>query len=129
MQLPAADIDRVDAPRATLQQDFGEAAGRGADIEADAALQIESKLIEGGGELDAAARYVRMLGRGLDSRRSGNLLRRLCAPSRRRRVTRPAAIAAWARARLSNKPRATNSRSARCLVMFICAMAGLAVAP
>src|ERR1700676_5730314 len=28
-------------------------------------------------------------------------------------VTRPAAIAAWARARLSNRPRATNRRSAR----------------
>src|ERR1700730_6412200 len=32
-------------------------------------------------------------------------------------VTSPAAIAAWARARLSNKPRDTNRRSARSLVI------------
>src|SRR5580658_10638548 len=34
-------------------------------------------------------------------------------------VTRPAAIAAWARARLANRPRATNRRSARSRV-FMC---------
>ena len=36
MQLAAPDIDRVDPPGAAREQDLGEAAGRGADIEADA---------------------------------------------------------------------------------------------
>ena len=36
MKLIAADIDRIDAPRAALQQHLGKPAGRGADIEADA---------------------------------------------------------------------------------------------
>ena len=43
MQLAAADIDRIDAPRAALEQHFGEAAGRGADIEADAAGDIDAE--------------------------------------------------------------------------------------
>src|SRR5271163_3735652 len=34
-------------------------------------------------------------------------------------VTRPAAIAAWARARLSNRPRATRRRSARSRVVMV----------
>ena len=34
---------------------------------------IERELVERGRKLDAAARHVRVLGRGLDGRRSGNL--------------------------------------------------------
>ena len=60
VQLPAADIDRVDAPGAALQQHLREAAGRGADIEADHAARIEAEMIERGHELQAAARHVRM---------------------------------------------------------------------
>ena len=37
MQLAVPDIDRVDAPGAACEQHLGETAGRGADIEADAA--------------------------------------------------------------------------------------------
>ncbi len=64
MQLPVSHIDRVDASRAAREQDFGEAAGRGADIKADAVFRIEGELIERGRELDAAARnpWVRRCG-------------------------------------------------------------------
>ena len=46
VQLTAPDIDRVDAPRTAREQHLGEAAGRGADIEADAARRIEAEMIE-----------------------------------------------------------------------------------
>ena len=42
VQLPAADIDRIDPLRAALEQHLREAAGRGADVEADAALSDRS---------------------------------------------------------------------------------------
>ena len=60
MQLPASDIDRVDELGAALQQHLREAAGGGADIEADAAARIEAEMIERRGELHPAARDVRM---------------------------------------------------------------------
>ena len=51
MQLAAADIHRIDSPGAACEQKFGKSAGRGADIEADAAAGIEyrigSEVIEG----------------------------------------------------------------------------------
>ena len=77
MQLIAADVDRVDALRAAQNQNFGEAAGRGADVEADAPGHVEMKMIERGCKLDAAARHIRMLGRGGDDRGGRNCLRRL----------------------------------------------------
>src|SRR6185437_14504550 len=46
MQLVAADIDRIDALRAALEQDFGKAAGRRADVEANAVLNVEAEAIE-----------------------------------------------------------------------------------
>ena len=75
MQLIAADVDRVDASRAAQSQNFGEAAGRGADIEADTPRHVEMKTIERGCKLDAAARHVGMLGRGGDDGRGRNCLR------------------------------------------------------
>ena len=42
-KLAGADIDRVDALGAARQQHLGEAAGRGADIEADTAGDIEMR--------------------------------------------------------------------------------------
>ena len=77
MQLIAADVDRVDAPRAAQNQNFGEAAGRGADVEADAPRHVEMKTIERGCKLDAAARHIRMLGLGCDDRGGRDCLRRL----------------------------------------------------
>ena len=43
MQLTAADIDGIDAARAAREQHLGEAAGRGADVEADAAARHRSR--------------------------------------------------------------------------------------
>src|SRR5580658_9117352 len=77
MHLIAADVDRVDALCAAQYQDFAEAAGRGADVEADAPRHVEMKMIEGGCKLDAAARHIRMLGLGRDDRGGRNCLRRL----------------------------------------------------
>ena len=41
MQLAATDVYGIDPPRAACEQHVGEASGRGADIEADAAARIE----------------------------------------------------------------------------------------
>src|SRR4051812_38989480 len=46
VELAAADIDRIDAPRASGDQDFGESAGRGADIEADMAGDVDPEPVE-----------------------------------------------------------------------------------
>ena len=63
------------APRS--QQHLGEAAGGGADIEADAAARIEAEMIERGGELHPAARDVRMRRRRAQRGIDRDLLRRL----------------------------------------------------
>src|SRR5580698_1198314 len=68
MQLIAADVDRVDALRAAQSQNFGEAAGRGANVEANAPGHVEMKMIERGCKLDAATRHIRMLRLGRDDR-------------------------------------------------------------
>src|SRR5580700_6479903 len=77
MQLIAADVDGVDAACAAQCQNLGEAAGRGADVEADAPRHVEMKMIERGCKLDPATRHVRMLGLGRDDRGGRNCLRRL----------------------------------------------------
>jgi hypothetical protein len=61
-----ADVDRVDARRAALEQAVREPAGRGADVEAHAARGVDGERVERGRQLDAAARDVGM-------RRSGDL--------------------------------------------------------
>ena len=112
MQLPMPDIDRVDAPCAAREQHLGEAAGRGADIEADAASRIEAEMIERGRELHAAARHpgMRRLGaQDASAAISSDGLRTGSSSA----VTRPAAMAACALARLSNSPRSTSRRSMR----------------
>jgi len=40
VELAAADVDGVDAQGAARQQDLGESAGRGADVEADPARRV-----------------------------------------------------------------------------------------
>ena len=81
MQLAASHIHGIDSPRPACQQDFGKAAGRGADIEADAAAGIkggiEPEVIERGRELHPAPRYVRVRRLGAQDRIGGNFLRRL----------------------------------------------------
>ncbi len=75
MQLVAADVDREDAARAAREQDLGEAAGRGADIEADATRDVDRQPVERMGELDPAARDPGKGGlgreRGIDRDRLG----------------------------------------------------------
>ena len=58
VELAVADVDRVHARGAALQQAVGEAAGRRADVEADAARGIEPERVERARELLAAARHV-----------------------------------------------------------------------
>src|SRR5262249_52494432 len=81
MHLAPPDIHGIDSPRAACQQDFSKAAGRGADIEADAAARIkhriEAEVIERGRELHPAARYVSVRRLGAQPRSGGNSLRRL----------------------------------------------------
>jgi hypothetical protein len=60
VELGASDIDRIDKSRASVQQHLCESAGRGADIEADAALRIEVKVVKRCRELDAASRHIRV---------------------------------------------------------------------
>ena len=66
---------------AACQQDLGKAAGRGADVEADAAARIkhriEAEVIERGRELHPAARYVRVRRLRAQDRIGGDFLRRL----------------------------------------------------
>ena len=44
MQLAAPDVHGIDSPCAARQQDLGESAGRGADIETDAVSGIEQRI-------------------------------------------------------------------------------------
>src|SRR6478735_10538865 len=60
VKLGASDIDRIDKSRPTAQQYLCESAGRGADIEADAARWIEVKVVKRCRELDAASRHIRV---------------------------------------------------------------------
>src|SRR5882757_425203 len=57
MQLAVADVDGENDAGAVRQQHLGEAAGGGADVEADMAFDIDRILFQRAGELDAAAGY------------------------------------------------------------------------
>ena len=78
MQLVAPDVDRVEAPRPAREQDLAEAAGRGADIDPDAARRIEAVMIERRRKLDAAARDVGMRRCGAQHRIDRYLIGGLC---------------------------------------------------
>ena len=75
VQLAGADVDRVDPLGAAREQHLGEAAGRGAGVEANAAGDVETEMIERGGKLDAAARHIGVLGLGGDDGGGGHFLR------------------------------------------------------
>ncbi len=108
MQLRAADIDRIDAPRAALEQDFREPARRRADIECNRILRIEAEAIERGPELLGPARDIgRRLGGDLDHGCALDVESRLVttAPPTR---TNPRLIRSWARARDATRPSATS---------------------
>ena len=112
VELAVPDVDGDHAFRPAPEQHVGEAAGRGADVEAGEARGIEPEGVERGGELDAAARDIRVGRLGFDRRVRPIGVRGLAqgSPSTR---TRPAAMAACARARLGKKPRSTRTMSAR----------------
>ena len=77
VQLPASDVDREHNAGAVGEQDFREAAGRGADVETDVILDVDRVLLERARELDAAARDKGMgrlrLQDGVGSDRLGSL--------------------------------------------------------
>ena len=58
VELAGADVDGVHARGAALQQAIGEAAGRGADVEADFARHVDAEMIERRFQLQAAAADV-----------------------------------------------------------------------
>ncbi len=57
VKLVTADVDRHDMRRTARQENLGEAARRGADVEAAATGGIEAEEVQAGRELDAAARH------------------------------------------------------------------------
>ncbi len=68
VQLAMADIDAGDVRRAAPQQHISEAAGGGAEIEAGQACRIDAEHVQRAGELQAAARDIRVSGFGPDDR-------------------------------------------------------------
>ena len=113
MQLAVADIDGEHEAGAVRQQHLGEAAGGGADVEADMVLDLDRILLQRAGELDAAARDAGVRGLRRKLGIGGDGLRWPSCTGLPSAITRPASIAARARARLSNRPRSTSSTSAR----------------
>ena len=65
-ELPSTDVDRVDPSGVPLQQDVGEAAGRGAGVEADLSGWVDRERVEGRRELGSAATHVGLGGDELD---------------------------------------------------------------
>ena len=59
-ELSATHVKRVDAGGATLQQEVGEAAGRGTDVERDLASGVDAEGIERSRELVSASADVRV---------------------------------------------------------------------
>ena len=118
VELAVGDVDRGDPRGAALQQAVGEAAGRGADVEAVAPGDVDAERLEGVLELDAAARDE---ARALvdDQRRLG--LDQLARPQRHRPVLADPHLSRPHRARrrrarreqppLAPKPRLSGSSS------------------
>ena len=77
MQLLAPDVDGKHQAGAVGEQHFGEAAGRGADVETDVILDLDRILLQRARQLDAAARDKGMRGLRLQHGIGGNGLGRL----------------------------------------------------
>ena len=75
MKLAAPDIDGINALGAAQNQNLGKAAGRSADIDADAIRDIELKMIERRRQLDPAAGDVSVRGLSVDDGGGRNFLR------------------------------------------------------
>src|SRR2546427_3884372 len=63
VELAVADVERDHAQRAALDEGVGETAGRGADVERLASLDLNAKRVERMSELDASTADVRMVRR------------------------------------------------------------------
>ena len=61
IELAVADVERDHARRAPAEEDVGEAAGRGADVERKTAGHVDPEPVERVRELDAAASDIRMI--------------------------------------------------------------------
>ena len=110
MQLAVADVDGDDTRGAALQQDVGEAAGRGADVETVEPRRIDAELVERMRELLAAARDVLRAALTVSSAVSST-----CCPGLSYPGTSPAITSACACARDSARPRSTRRTSSRFL--------------
>jgi hypothetical protein len=77
MELTLPYVDGIDPPRAAREQKLGEAAGRGAHIEADAIVRIESEMVERSRKLHAPARHPRIGLLGAQYSVDRNFFRRL----------------------------------------------------
>ena len=116
-ELAATHVESVDARRAALQQDVGEAAGRGTDVEARPSRRVDLERVERRRELVAAAADVRLAAPSTATvvaasiRSPGLRSRRAASPSPTR--TLPASTSACARLRVSARPRSTSSWSSR----------------
>ena len=77
VQLPVADVERDHARGATLQQHVGEAAGRGADVQAVEPGDVDRERVERVRELVPGTRDVRRRRLDLELRRLVDLLARL----------------------------------------------------
>jgi len=80
MQLAVADVEGDHTPGAALEQNVGEAACGGTDVEAVAPGRIDGERVERVRELDPAARDVRFSLRHLELRGLVHLLARLLVP-------------------------------------------------
>ena len=110
MELAVADVERDHPGGARLQQAVGEAAGRGADVEAVLAGDVDAE----GLERRASFSPPRETKRGPRST-SSSALSSTCSPALECPFTRPARTSACACERLSASPRSTSSTSRRFL--------------
>ncbi len=88
-ELSMTHVESIDAHRAAAQKDIREATGRGADIEAHAAADVDPELVERGVELLAAARNVRRGRREVQDRIGGQKLTGFVVTPRRVALPHP----------------------------------------
>ena len=110
------DIDRVNAPRAAINKHLGKAAGRGTDIKTNTVSGIKPKMIQRRRQFDAAPRDIRMCCAGPQRCVDRNLFRRLAYNPfiGGDEACRNGGLCFGG---LSDRPRSTSRRSARCRVL------------
>ena len=101
------DVDRVHPRGAAPQQDVGEAAGRGAEIERHQSGRVDGEVIQRGGELEPPRDTYGTAGARTSIGTSGATVRPGLSSRRSPLNTCPASTRACALDRLSAKPRST----------------------